>query len=216
MLKSELKSLWKNKLLIVIVLAIILIPSIYAGLFLSSMWDPYGDLEYLPVAVVNKDKPVTYQGKELAVGDTLAENLEENDSMAFNLVDEDVAMKGLKNGTYYMVITIPEDFSKNATTVMDEEPVQMKLEYTTNPGKNYISMKLGESAMKTIQSNITEQVTRTYTENVFDSLTDIESGFCDATDGTQDMLDGEEKLAEGNNLITGNLLLLSLSYSLRI
>ena len=209
MLKSELKSLWKNKLLIVIVLAIILIPSIYAGLFLSSMWDPYGDLEYLPVAVVNKDKPVTYQGKELAVGDTLAENLEENDSMAFNLVDEDVAMKGLKNGTYYMVITIPEDFSKNATTVMDEEPVQMKLEYTTNPGKNYISMKLGESAMKTIQSNITEQVTRTYTENVFDSLTDIESGFCDATDGTQDMLDGEEKLAEGNNLITGNLLLLS-------
>ena len=209
MLKSELKSLWKNKLLIVIVLAIILIPSIYAGFFLSSMWDPYGDLEYLPVAVVNKDKPVTYQGKELAVGDTLAENLEENDSMAFNLVDEDVAMKGLKNGTYYMVITIPEDFSKNATTVMDEEPVQMKLEYTTNPGKNYISMKLGESAMKTIQSNITEQVTRTYTENVFDSLTDIESGFCDATDGTQDMLDGEEKLAEGNNLITGNLLLLS-------
>lgn len=209
MLKSELKSLWKNKLLIVIVLAIILIPSIYAVFFLSSMWDPYGDLEYLPVAVVNKDKPVTYQGKELAVGDTLAENLEENDSMAFNLVDEDVAMKGLKNGTYYMVITIPEDFSKNATTVMDEEPVQMKLEYTTNPGKNYISMKLGESAMKTIQSNITEQVTRTYTENVFDSLTDIESGFCDATDGTQDMLDGEEKLAEGNNLITGNLLLLS-------
>ena len=209
MLKSELKSLWKNKLLIVIVLAIILIPSIYAGLFLSSMWDPYGDLEYLPVAVVNKDKPVTYQGKELAVGDTLAENLEENDSMAFNLVDEDDAMKGLKNGTYYMVITIPEDFSKNATTVMDEEPVQMKLEYTTNPGKNYISMKLGESAMKTIQSNITEKITRSYTENVFDSLTDIESGFCDATDGTQDMLDGEEKLAEGNNLITGNLLLLS-------
>ena len=166
-------------------------------------------MEYLPVAVVNKDKPVTYQGKELAVGDTLAENLEENDSMAFNLVDEDVAMKGLKNGTYYMVITIPEDFSKNATTVMGEEPVQMKLEYTTNPGKNYISMKLGESAMKTIQSNITEEITRTYTENVFDSLTDIESGFCDATDGTQDMLDGEEKLAEGNNLITGNLLLLS-------
>lgn len=209
MLKSELKSLWKNKLLIVIVLAIILIPSIYAGFFLSSMWDPYGDLEYLPVAVVNKDKPVAYQGKELAVGDTLAENLEENDAMAFNLVNEDVAMKGLKNGTYYMVITIPEDFSKNATTVMDEEPVQMKLEYTTNPGKNYISMKLGESAMKTIQSNITEQVTRTYTENVFDSLTDIESGFCDATDGTQDMLDGEEKLAEGNNLITENLVLLS-------
>ncbi|MDD5854024.1 MAG: YhgE/Pip domain-containing protein [Lachnospiraceae bacterium] len=209
MLKSELKSLWKNKLLLVVVVAIILIPSIYAGLFLSSMWDPYGDLEYLPVAVVNKDEPVEYNGKELAVGESLAENLEDNDSMAFNLVDEDVAMKGLKNGTYYMVITIPENFSKNATTVMDDDPEQMKLEYTTNPGKNYISMKLSESAMKTIQSNITEEVTRTYAENVFDSLTDVEDGFNDAVDGTQEMLDGEDQLTDGNDLITENLLVLA-------
>lgn len=209
MLKSELKSLWKNKLLMVVVVAIILIPSIYAGLFLSSMWDPYGDLEYLPVAVVNKDEPVEYNGKELAVGESLAENLEDNDSMAFNLVDEDVAMKGLKNGTYYMVITIPENFSKNATTVMDDDPEQMKLEYTTNPGKNYISMKLSESAMKTIQSNITEEVTRTYAENVFDSLTDVEDGFNDAVDGTQEMLDGEDQLTDGNDLITENLLVLA-------
>lgn len=209
MLKSELKSLWKNKLLLVVVVAIILIPSIYAGLFLSSMWDPYGDLEYLPVAVVNKDEPVEYNGKELAVGEALAENLEDNDSMAFNLVDEDVAMKGLKNGTYYMVITIPENFSKNATTVMDDDPEQMKLEYTTNPGKNYISMKLSESAMKTIQSNITEEVTRTYAENVFDSLTDVEDGFNDAVDGTQEMLDGEDQLTDGNDLITENLLVLA-------
>ena len=208
MLKSELKSLWKNKLLLIVVVAIILIPSIYAGLFLSSMWDPYGDLEYLPVAVVNKDEPVEYNGKELAVGESLAENLEENDSMAFNLVDEDVAMKGLKNGTYYMVITIPENFSKNATTVMDDDPEQMKLEYTTNPGKNYISMKLSESAMKTIQSNITEEVTRTYAENVFDSLTDVD-GFNDAVDGTQEMLDGEDQLTDGNDLITENLLVLA-------
>lgn len=209
MLKSELKSLWKNKLLLIVVVAIILIPSIYAGLFLSSMWDPYGDLEYLPVAVVNKDEPVEYNGKELAVGESLAENLEDNDSMAFNLVDEDVAMKGLKNGTYYMVITIPENFSKNATTVMDDDPEQMKLEYTTNPGKNYISMKLSESAMKTIQSNITEEVTRTYAENVFDSLTDVEDGFNDAVDGTQEMLDGEDQLTDGNDLITENLLVLA-------
>ena len=209
MLKSELKSLWKNKLLLIVVVAIILIPSIYAGLFLSSMWDPYGDLEYLPVAVVNKDEPVEYNGKELSVGESLAENLEENDSMAFNLVDEDVAMKGLKNGTYYMVITIPENFSENATTVMDDDPEQMKLEYTTNPGKNYISMKLSESAMKTIQSNITEEVTRTYAENVFDSLTDVEDGFNDAVDGTQEMLDGEDKLTDGNDQITENLLVLA-------
>ena len=103
MIKNELKSLLHNKLLLVVLIAIILIPSIYAGLFLSSMWDPYGDLNYLPVAVVNKDKSVVYNDETLSVGDDLAESLSENDSMAFNIVDEDTAQTGLENGTsdYY-------------------------------------------------------------------------------------------------------------------
>ncbi len=211
MIKNELKSLLHNKLLLAVLVAIILIPSIYSGLFLSSMWDPYGDIEYLPVAVVNKDKAVTYNDEELAVGETLADSLRENDSMAFNVVDEKTAQRGLENGTYYMVITIPENFSANAATVMDDEPQQMVLEFATNPGINYISMKLSESAMKEIKENIMEEVTRTYTEAVFDSLTDIGDGFDEAVDGTQDMLDGEEQLIEGNDTIQENLELLASS-----
>lgn len=209
MFKNELKSLWRNKLLIVIMAAIVLIPSIYAGFFLQSMWDPYGDLGNLPVAVVNKDQAVIYKDKELTVGDDLAESLEENDSMAFNVVDEDVALKGLENGTYYMVITIPSNFSENATTLMDENPQQMILSYKTNPGKNYISMKLSESAMKQVKANLTEEITRTYTESVFDSLVEVEDGFGEAVDGTEEMLDGEDQLVDGNKQITDNLVLLA-------
>ena len=49
--------------------AIVLIPTIYTTLFLGSMWDPYGNVDQLPVAVVNNDKSVDYEGKTLAVGD---------------------------------------------------------------------------------------------------------------------------------------------------
>lgn len=209
MVKNELKALWNNKLLIVVLLVIILIPAMYAGFFLASMWDPYGDLQYLPVAVVNKDEPVTYNDQELTVGDDLAQNLADNDSMAFNIVDEKTAEKGLENGTYYMIITIPKDFSKNASTLMDDSPQKMVLDYKTNPGKNYISMKLSESAMKEIKANLTEEVTHTYAETVFDSLTTVENGFQDAVDGTDEMLDGEDELLEGNGEITDNLLVLS-------
>ena len=209
MVKNELKALWHNKLLLVVLLVIVLIPAMYAGFFLSSMWDPYGDLKYLPVAVVNKDKSVTYNDKKLTIGDDLAENLADNDSMAFNVVDEKTAQKGLKNGTYYMVITIPENFSKNASTLMDENPQKMVLNYETNPGRNYISMKLSESAMKEVKSELTEEVTHTYAETVFDSLTDVEDGFQDAVDGTVEMLDGENELVDGNQEITDNLLVLS-------
>ena len=115
MIKNELKSLLKNNFLLLVLIVILLIPSIYAGLFLSSMWDPYGNLDKLPVAVVNKDQPVDYEGKRLAIGETLAESLSENDSMNFILTDEATAAKGLSDGKYYMVITVPDDFSKNAS-----------------------------------------------------------------------------------------------------
>ena len=119
MIKNEWKSLLRNKLMLIVVIAIIVIPIIYAGLFLKSMWDPYGNVDSLPVAVVNEDKPVEYNGKTLSIGKDMTDELKDNDSMAFNIVDSKTAEDGLANGTYYMVIKIPENFSANAATVMD-------------------------------------------------------------------------------------------------
>ena len=68
MIKKEWQRLLHNPLLIVVLAAIILIPSIYAGFFLASMWDPYGELDKLPVAVVNKDVAVMYDGEGAALG----------------------------------------------------------------------------------------------------------------------------------------------------
>ena len=133
MIKNEWKSLLRNKLMLIVVIAIIVIPIIYAGLFLKSMWDPYGNVDSLPVAVVNEDKPVEYNGKTLSIGKDMADELKDNDSMAFNIVDSKTAEDGLANGTYYMVIKIPENFSANAATVMDDDPKQMELSYETNP-----------------------------------------------------------------------------------
>ena len=102
MLKQEWKSLFHNKILLLVVIVIALIPAIYAGLFLASMWDPYGNVDKLPVAIVNEDEPAEYGDTTLTVGDQLVDNLKENDSLAFNFVDADVAKEGLKNGTYYI------------------------------------------------------------------------------------------------------------------
>ena len=80
--------------MIVVMIAIILIPTIYTAIFVGAMWDPYGRVEHLPVAVVNKDVPVTYKDKELSVGEDLVKNLKENNSLDFNFVDADTAAAG--------------------------------------------------------------------------------------------------------------------------
>ena len=96
MVKNEWKKLLTNPLLIVVIAAIMLIPSIYAGLFLASMWDPYGELDKLPVAIVNLDQGAVYEGKELQIGDELVENLREDGSLNFSVTDRNEALTGLK------------------------------------------------------------------------------------------------------------------------
>ena len=150
------------------------------GNFVGAMWDPYGRVEHLPVAVVNKDVPVTYKDKELSVGEELVKNLKENNSLDFNFVDADTAAAGLANGTYYMVLTIPKDFSKNATTLTEKNAKKMMLYYETNPGQNYIASKMSETAVSKIQTNIREKITTQYTETVFEQLGTIGDGFVEA------------------------------------
>jgi putative membrane protein len=58
MVKEEWKSLFHNKILMLVMAAILIIPSIYSALFLASMWDPYGSVSNMPVAIVNNDKSV--------------------------------------------------------------------------------------------------------------------------------------------------------------
>lgn len=189
--------------------AIVLIPTIYTTLFLGSMWDPYGNVDQLPVAVVNEDQSVDYEGKTLAVGDELVDNLRENDQLDFHFVDSSKAEEGLQDGTYYMVITIPSDFSENASTLLDDNPKKMQLQYTTNPGTNYIASKMSESALTKIQKEVSASVTKEYTETIFDQLGTVGTGMQDAADGASDIQDGVKKLADGNTTITDNLKVLS-------
>lgn len=205
MIKQEWAYLRKNKILLLVFLAIIAIPTIYTTLFLGSMWDPYGKVDHLPVAIVNEDKPVTYNDETLEVGNEMVDSLKDNDSLDFHFVSSKEAKDGLKNGTYYMVITIPEDFSANASTVLDEHPRKMVLDYETNPGTNYIASKLSETALNKIRTSVADTVTKTYTETVFDQIVTVGEGMTEASDGAGQLADGAIQLADGNNTITTNL-----------
>lgn len=205
MIKQEWAYLRKNKILLLVFLAIIAIPTIYTTLFLGSMWDPYGKVDHLPVAIVNEDKPVTYNNETLEIGNEMVDSLKDNDSLDFHFVSSKEAKDGLKKGTYYMVITIPEDFSANASTVLDEHPQKMELDYETNPGTNYIASKLSETALNKIRTSVADTVTKTYTETVFDQIVTVGEGMTEASDGAGQIADGTVQLADGNNAITTNL-----------
>lgn len=211
MIKQEWKNIFHNIWIKIVLVALIAIPSIYTVVFLGSMWDPYGNSGDLPVAVVNEDKAVVYNDKNLNVGKELVNKLKDNDSLDFHFVSQKKAMSGLKDGDYYMVITIPSNFSKNATTLLDKEPQKMILKYTTNPGTNYVASKMDDSAIAKIKAEVSSSVTKTYAETIFTSIGTMSDGFAEASDGTQQLSDGMSQLKDGNKTISDNLKVLASS-----
>lgn len=205
MIKAEWKNIAKSTWLKIVLCAIMIIPMIYACVFLGSMWDPYGNTDQLPVAVVNNDKEVEYNDSTMDIGKQLSDKLAKNDSMDFNIVSSSKAQKGLKDGKYYMIITIPENFSKNATTLLDDDPQTMMLKYTTNPQTNYVATKMDDSAMAKVKAEISSTVTKTYSKILFKNVKTLSKGFKTAADGSQKLSDGVNTAKDGNATITENL-----------
>ena len=207
--ESKVHAFIKKYFMLIVVFAIMLIPSIYTVLFLGSMWDPYGNTGSLPVAIVNEDRPIVYEGRVINIGEQLVNKLEKNDSLQFNFVDERTALHGLENATYYMVMVIPDDFSSNSVTLTSDNPQKMELQYYVNPGTNYIASKFGESAVKTIKEQINKTVINTYANTVYGKLGTIHDGFLAAADGSGQIGGGLGQLKDGNHQITDGLTTLS-------
>ena len=205
MIKNEWKKIRKNKLLLLSFIVICFIPMMYASFFLKSMWDPYGMTQHLPIAVVNEDKSVDFEGQTLSVGEQVVDQLKENTTLEWHFVNAEEAKKGLENKEYYMVITLPENFSANAATVLSDNPEKMNIEYETNGSLNYLGEVISEQAVKELKSQVSEQVTKAYASAIFGQLTNVTDGFATAANGSAQLKDGIDKVKDGNNEISTNL-----------
>lgn len=199
MIKQEFRHIRRNRLLLLSVTVICFIPFLYSIFFLKSVWDPYGSTENLPVAVVNKDVPVEYQGRKMAVGNQTIRNLKVNHSLKWEFVSAKKAQEGLKNRKYYTVVTIPKDFSQNATTVMDKHPKTMKLKYETNGSLNYIGEVISQLGMSKLNTKIRASVTNAYASAMFKELHVVGKGMSKAATGAQQLAAGIVTLNNGVN-----------------
>ncbi len=180
------------------------IPVLYAGMFLWAFWDPYGKMDKLPVAIVNSDTGATMDGEQLKLGDDLVNKLKKSKDFGYKVVSKQEGYNQLKNQKYYMLIEIPEDFSENATTLMDKDPKKLELIYVPNEGFNFLSAQIGGTAADKIKTAVAEKVTETYAETIFDKITDVAAGFEKASDGAGKLNAGSKDLDKGtSDLNTG-------------
>ncbi|PGN14358.1 phage infection protein [Bacillus cereus] len=205
LLRKEFTEIIKNKKILIPIIAVLFVPILYAGMFLWAFWDPYKQLDDLPVAVVNLDKGAVFDGKPIEVGKGLVDNLKDNKSFKWEFVSEKEAKKGMEGRKYYMLVRIPDDFSSNATTLLKDDPKPLNLEYIPNESLNFLSSQIGGTAIEKIKGEVASTLTKTYAEKMFDSIQDVSKGLADGAEGANKLHDGSSELHDGSSKVTDGL-----------
>lgn len=204
-LGRELSKLKENKGVLFSVIGVLLIPLVYAAILLSATWGPYDHLDNLPVAFVNNDAGAISDGNEINAGSDLVEELKKSKSLGWNFVTQEEAEKGMKDQKYYMMIEVPEDFSKKVTTVLEDNPQLPELRYIQNEGLNFMAAQVTNSAVEKIREQLGNKITETYTRTLFAKLGDISNGFASGADGSSKIEKGTKSLSKGTQQLLDSL-----------
>ncbi len=160
--KDDWKRIFSVPTGILLTIAIMFLPSVYAWVNIKAMWDPYQDTSGLKIAVTNLDKGGEVRGKQLNVGKEVEENLKKNKKLGWTFVSQEEAERGVKQGDYYASLLIPEDFSSKMASVLSKNPERAEILYTVNEKLNAVAPKItGKGA-----ASIVEEVSENFTKEV--------------------------------------------------
>ncbi len=168
--KSDLKNIARNIIVFIVIIGISILPALYAWFNIAANWDPYSSTNGISFAVCSKDKGYSYKVLTMNAGDQIVENLKQNDKMGWTFVDEQEAIDGVENGTYYAAVIIPENFSECLFSVTTGKFNQAKLQYYINEKKNAVAPKITDKGVQTIQESVNETYVSTVTNVIATTL----------------------------------------------
>ena len=169
----DLKKVLTNWVALVVVIALIILPALYAWFNVKAMWDPYGNTRGIKIAVVNEDIGASLDGKEINVGEEIVKKLEENENIGWQFVDREDAQEGVRTGKYYASMIVPEDFSNKLLSITENRIIEPTLEYTVNEKSNSVAPKITDKGVGTVKDQVSEQVVETVDGIIFSVLNKI-------------------------------------------
>ncbi len=212
----ELNNAMKGKARKLVIGTVALIPLLYGSLYLWAFTNPYKTLNTVPVAVVVEDNGAMINGKMRNIGNEIKTRLKNqkdgSEGFQWNFVNSAEANKGLKNGNYFMVATIPASFSKCIASAQYDTPTKAKLHVKYDQASNMLASQIGKTAFRTMRTEISEAIAQEYWEHMFakvnsasDSLGAAANGAGALHEGSKSLQGGIDKLANGSNQLSQSL-----------
>jgi len=167
--KSDIHNILTNWVVAVIIGGLIFLPSLYAWLNIYASMDPYAHTANMKIAVVNEDTGANVRGEDINVGNEVVDNLSTNQNFTWEFTSHEQAINNLKNGDYFAVIVVPNDFSQKLTSILSNVPTKAHIDYYVNEKINPIAPKITSKGA----SGLTQQVSNEFISTVSGTLFSI-------------------------------------------
>ncbi|ELP62068.1 YhgE/Pip family protein [Streptomyces turgidiscabies] len=201
----ELRRFGRGRLPRAALAALLLLPLLYGALYLWSFWDPYGRLDRIPVALVNDDKGASVAGKRLAAGADIVKGLRDSDTFEWHEVSSAEAREGVENGTYYLSLTMPADFSERIASSSGDSPETGALQVQTNDANNYIVGQISRTVFGEVRTAASTKASRSFLDRIFVSFSDIHGQTVKAAKGADTLSGGIDKAEQGSKDLADGL-----------
>ncbi|MFI6283614.1 YhgE/Pip family protein [Streptomyces sp. NPDC051018] len=201
----ELRRFGRGRLPRAALVAIVLLPLLYGALYLWSFWDPQGQLDRVPVALVNEDEGATADGEKLTAGDEIAGGLRESEVFSWHEVSAAEALRGVEDGTYYLSLTVPEDFSRRIASSAGDSPETGALQVRTNDANNYIVGQISATVFSEVRTAASTKASRSFLDRIYLSFSDIHDATAEAAKGADELKSGIGKAKKGSRDLADGL-----------
>ncbi len=212
--KTDIRTLRKCFFASVVVVAIALLPSLYAWLNIYSNWDPYGNTGGISIAVASLDRGYTDNGEYVNKGRDVQEDLKTSTSINWVIVDtEQEAVDGVYAGDYYAAVVIDEDFSRKMYRMFTDWTGQPAITYYENAKKNAVATKITDTAVETLKRSISENYLEVVISGIMEQSnllaadlteTDPETAVKGLLYQTQDVLSGCSHMMDAFRAVGGS------------
>ena len=193
-MKNDFKSAFSNPIVTIILIAIIILPSLYALLNIQACWDPYGNTGNVEFAIANLDNGSTFEGTHINVGNELVKDLKKNDKFKWTFVTEDELRDGVYSGKYYAGMVIPKNLTENVLSITGDDPKQAELEYVVNVKSNPVATKLTDTGANTVYTTLNAKIIQIINLAAYGKLGELQEGLAA---GASQLASGGSQLQSG-------------------
>ncbi len=192
---------------LMVILGIIILPLIYSLFYLKAFWDPYNELNKVPVALVNLD-----ECKENCKSTELIDTLKEKDIFDFKVVSKEKAEKGLVDKDYYAILEIPKSFTSDLNNAASKDRKSVIITFKPNSKTNYLSSQIITSAVKQIEAELRSEVDKEVVLKLTDNLQSVPEQTMQISDGLSTIYNGTNTLNNGAKELKTGVSSLSTNY----